>query len=137
LEAVQPVQFTRIEEWIERGENQHFVLKRLINADKLLNDSNLLKMRRVGEFFFGKNYDIYFEWTDEKLYCSELIWKIYKYGANIEICNLEKLSDFNLSNHLVKNELNKRYGKNFPLNETAIPPSALFNSEKLKEIIKN
>ena len=33
----------------------------------------------------NKDYDLYFEWSDDKIYCSELVWKIYKNGADIEL----------------------------------------------------
>ena len=77
-EAVQPVKLTPLKEWIERGESGHYVVKRLKNADKVLTESALQKMQKVGEQFSGKSYDIYFEWSDDKIYCSELVWKIYR-----------------------------------------------------------
>ncbi len=137
LEAVQPVKITKFEDWIERGENQHYVIKRLKNAKQILNKAILLKMRNIGESYLNKNYDIYFEWSDEKLYCSELIWKIYQLGATIEIGKLQKLSDFNLSNKLVTNKLRKRYGNKIPLNETVISPASIFNSSNLETVFEN
>ena len=35
-EAVQPVKFTPLDDWIKRGENGHYVAKRLKNADSIL-----------------------------------------------------------------------------------------------------
>ena len=35
-EAIQPVQLTPLDLWIKRGENKHFVLKRLKNSVKIL-----------------------------------------------------------------------------------------------------
>ena len=101
-EAVQPVKLTPLMEWINRGENGHFVIKRLKNADEVLTNSTLIKMKEIGEQFKGKPYDIYFEWSDNKIYCSELVWKIYKQATGIEIGELEKLSDFDLTNSIVK-----------------------------------
>lgn len=46
-------------------------------------------MKQIGEKFKGKPYDIYFEWSDDKIYCSELVWKIYKHALDIEIGQLE------------------------------------------------
>lgn len=68
-------------------------------------------MKLIGERFLGKDYDIYFEWSDNRIYWSELVWKIYKEATNIEIGQLENLSDFNLSNKLVKKKLKERYGE--------------------------
>ncbi len=136
-EAVQPVKMTPLNEWINRGENGHFVIKRLINSDQILTQKTLTKMKQVGEKFKGKNYDLYFEWTDDKIYCSELVWKIYKEGANIEIGDLEELSDFDLSNKIVQEKMKERYGNNVPMDEKVISPAEMFNSDKLKIVLKN
>lgn len=130
-EAVQPVKLTPLKDWINRGENGHYVIKRLKNADQVLTSSVLTKMKKVGEQFNGKPYDIYFEWSDEKIYCSELVWKIYKQATDIEIGQLEQLSDFDLTNEIVQTKMKERYGDNIPLDEKVISPATMFNSDKL------
>ena len=136
-EAIQPVKLTALNEWINRGLNGKYVVKRLIDAEKILTPDILLRMKDIGNKYINKDYDLFFEWSDKKMYCSELVWKIYKKGANIEIGELQNLEDFNLSNKDVKKILNKRYGDNIPLKETVISPVAIFNSEKLRTIAKN
>ncbi len=130
-EAVQPVKLTPLKEWVNRGENGHYVVKRLKNADQVLTNRTLTKMKQIGEQFKGKPYDIYFEWSDDKIYCSELVWKIYKQAAHIQIGQLEKLSDFDLTNEIVQTKMKERYGDNIPMNEKVISPVAMFNSDKL------
>lgn len=78
FEAIQPVKLTELEKWIARGKDGKFVIKRLKNSDTILTTDNLQKMKTIGNLFLGKDYDIVFEWNDNKIYCSELIWKIYK-----------------------------------------------------------
>jgi uncharacterized protein YycO len=128
---VQPVKLTKLNEWIRRGENSHYVVKRLKDSDKHLTNENLKKMKDFGEKFKGKNYDIYFEWSDDKIYCSELVWKIYKEVLDIEIGDLQKLKDFDLTNDIVKNKMKERYGDKIPLDEKVISPSTMFDSDKL------
>ena len=130
-EAVQPVKLTPLQQWIRRGKNGHYVIKRLANADKVLTKTTLSKMKQIGERFKGKSYDIYFEWSDDKIYCSELVWKIYKEATGIEIGQLEKLSDFDLSHKVVKAKMKERYGNSIPMNEKVISPAAMFTSDKL------
>jgi len=137
LEAVQPVKQTALDKWIERGKGGHFVIKRLKNADQVLTTEALKKMKQVGDGFNGKNYDIYFDWSDDKIYCSELIWKIYQRATGIEIGKLETLRDFDLSNDAVKQKMKERYGKDIPLDETVISPASIFNSDLLTTIISN
>lgn len=137
FEAVQPVKTTPLDKWIAHGEDGHYVIKRLKNADKVLTSETLEKMKVEGERFLGKNYDLTFEWSDDKIYCSELIWKIYKRAAGIEIGKLEKLRDFDLSNEIVKQKLIERYGDNIPQDEIVISPVAIFDSEFLIMIKEN
>lgn len=131
LEAVQPVKFTPLQEWIKRGENSHFVIKRLKNADEILTDEAIHKMKNVGNKLLGKNYDLYFEWSNDKIYCSELVWKIYKEALNIEVGKLEKLSSFDLENEIVKSKMKERYGNKIPVNENVISPATIFDSDEL------
>ncbi len=133
-EAVQPVKITASEEWISHGENNSYVVKRLKNTS-LLTPATIEKMKKYGNQFKNKDYDLYFEWSDAKIYCSELVWKIYRNGADIELCKLESLKSFNLTNPKVKEILAERYGNKIPLEEKVVAPSQIVNSELLETII--
>lgn len=137
FEAVQPVKRTPLAQWIARGEKGEYVVKRLKNAEQTLTPEVLQKMKEIGKGFYGKNYDLAFEWTDEKIYCSELIWKIYKRSAGIEIGNLEKLGDFDLSSEQVKRKIKERYGNKIPMEELVISPASIFESELLTTVKTN
>jgi uncharacterized protein YycO len=137
FEAVQPVKVTSLDKWVARGKDEKFVIKRLKNVDQILTPTALRKMKLEGEKFNGKNYDLAFEWSDEKIYCSELIWKIYQRATGIEIGRLQKLSDFDLTNEAVKKKMKERYGDNIPLNENVISPAAIFDSELLLVVKSN
>ena len=130
-EAVQPVKMTPLADWIRHGQNGHYVVKRLKNADEILTSAVLSDMEDIANGYLGKNYDIYFEWSDEKIYCSELVWKIYKEATGIEIGNLKTLKDFDLSSNSVQSIMEERYGNDIPLDEDVISPAGMFNSEKL------
>ncbi len=97
----------------------------------------LQKMKKEGDKFNDKNYDLTFEWSDEKIYCSELIWKIYQRATGIEIGKLEKLSDFDLSNEAVKKKMKERYGDKIPMDEIVISPAEIFDSELLITVKSN
>jgi uncharacterized protein YycO len=137
FEAVQPVKRTPLDKWIARGQDGKYVIKRLKNADQFLTPEALRKMKQVGNQFNGKNYDLTFEWSDDKMYCSELIWKIYQRATGIEIGKLEKLSDFDLTNEAVKQKVKERYGDKIPTNEIVISPAAIFDSELLTIVKSN
>jgi len=137
FEAVQPVKLTPFDEWIQHGKGNKYVVKRLLNADQVLNTAVLQKMKDYSQQFDGKEYDAYFEWSDNKIYCSELVWKIYKNAAGIELSKLRELKDFNLSDVRVQKILKERYGNHIPLNEKVVAPSDLADSKLLKTIIDN
>lgn len=130
-EAVQPVRLTPLKKWIDQGEKGHFVIKRLKNADEILTSAVKNKMKTEGEKYRGKDYDLYFEWSDDRIYCSELVWKIYKNAAGIEIGELQRLDEFNLNNKAVMQKMKERFGDNIPENEIVISPSSMFESENL------
>jgi hypothetical protein len=137
FEAIQPVQLTKADKWIKRGKNGHFIVKRLKNSEIRLTNDVLKKMKAIGQEFEGKNYDLYFEWSDERVYCSELVWKIYKRALNIEIGKLQQIKDFDLSNPIVQSKMKERYGNNIPLNESVISPSQMYKSDELIEVYSN
>src|SRR5690554_1535414 len=136
-EAVQPVKLTPLNDWINRGENGHYVVKRIKKSESLLNPETLTKMKQIGEKYSGKDYYLYFEWSDSRIYCSELVWKIYKEAVGLEIGKLEKLSDFNLTDKAVKQKLAERYGDNIPDDELVISPASMFNSDQLITVFEN
>lgn len=136
-EAVQPVKMTLLEDWISHGKDNNYAVKRLKGADKILTNEVIQKMKSYGKLMNNKDYDLYFEWSDDKIYCSELVWKIYKNGANIELCKTKKLKDFNLDNPLVKSIMKERYGNKIPFNEAVVAPSQLFESEMVETIFNN
>ncbi len=137
FEAIQPVKRTPLDKWIARGQDGKYVIKRLKNADQVLTPATIKKMKQIGDKFNGKNYDLTFEWSDDKIYCSELIWKVYQRGTGLEIGKLEKLSDFDLANEAVKKKMKERYGDKIPTGEIVISPAAIFDSELLTTVKSN
>lgn len=129
-EAVQPVTKTPLANWT----NGHYVAKRLKNADKVLTADVLQRMKVEAKKFYGKDYDIYFDWDDDQLYCSELVYKIYERGADVKVGELKKLKDYDLSNTLVKEQLKQRYGNDIPYDEAMISPGAIYESSLLEEV---
>ncbi len=134
-EGVGPVKFTPIQDWIEQGEGSHYVARRLKHTDKILTSEVLLKMEEAAKSFKGKAYDWTFEWSDDKIYCSELVWKIYQRSTGLEIGRLQKLKEFDFSNPDVQAQLKEKYGAQVPWNETVISPERMFESDLLTTVV--
>lgn len=132
-EAVQPVKITDLSEWIRRGEDGHYVVKRLKNPITLAPE-DIRKLKATAGKYLNRDYDSYFGWTNDKIYCSELVWKVYQEGLGIRLGEPQQLQDFDLSSSEVKRELKERYGDNIPLTEKVISPARIFDSEKLVEV---
>jgi len=137
FEAVQPVKMTPLDKWIARGKDGKYVIKRLKDSDKILTSLVLDKMLKIGDQFKGKKYDLTFEWSDDKIYCSELIWKIYKRATGLEIGKLQTLKDFDLSDKNVQKIMKERYGNKIPMDEVVISPVSIFDCELLMTIKTN
>ncbi|MEO5642509.1 MAG: YiiX family permuted papain-like enzyme [Bacteroidia bacterium] len=136
-EAVQPVIKTPVNKWIARGENRIYVVKRLKNADSLLTENALYKMRKSVNGNLGKDYDVYFGWSDERIYCSELVWKAYHDGTGLEVGELKKLGEYDLTQPAVKKIMKERYGNKIPLEEPMISPGNIYASELLITVRSN
>src|SRR6267142_1165466 len=133
FEAIARVQFTPFVEWIHRGEEGRYVVKRLRDPELLGDPARLSALKRSALAFAGRPYDPYFEWSDDRIYCSELVWKAYDRGIGVQLGSLARLSTFDLSNLLVKTKLAERYGDKVPLDERVISPAAVFASPLLQE----
>lgn len=137
FEAARSVQYTPLKEWVARGEGGHYVVKRLRIADATLTPDAVTRLRQTATKYQGKPYDLTFEWSDARIYCSELVWKVFENGLGLRIGRLQKLSDFDLSDPMVKALLRERYGKAVPLEETVISPGEMFLHDGLMVVAEH
>jgi len=134
FEAIATVRYTPLDAWIARGKDGHVVVKRLKNAHATLTTDALVRLRRSAGRYEGRPYDLTFEWSDHRIYCSELVWKMYRDALGIEIGALQKLGEFKLDDPLVKAKMEERYRGRPPLDEAVIAPGAMFDSPLLETV---
>jgi len=135
LEAVQPVQIITLDSYLKRnGPESNHCFKRLIDSLSMKKDS-FEKATKWAKKHVGKSYDGRFQWSDNKLYCSELVWKVYAQCADIELCKVKIVKDYNLDHTKVKQMVKERFGlvSGLNLNEKIVAPSDIFDSELLVE----
>jgi uncharacterized protein YycO len=132
LEAGSRVKYTRLENWINRGVNNYYLVKRLKGI--MMEEKEVAKLKKIAKKYLGKQYDSFFNWSDEKLYCSELVWKIYKKGLNIELGTPKKMKEFDLKHPHVRDKLFETYGQKVPLEEIMISPGQIFKSKNLFKV---
>jgi cell wall-associated NlpC family hydrolase len=131
FEAISTVRYTPLASWIARGDGGRYVVKRL---KATLTPAQAGKLRAAAEKHVNKPYDLYFEWSDARIYCSELVWKAYHDALGMELGVRQKLREFDLTDPAVKSKMRERYGTRVPLDEPVISPAAQFESTLLETV---
>jgi hypothetical protein len=134
LEASATVRYTPLGDWIKRGIGGHYVLKRLMEPDKTLSKKVVKDFHDEAAKYEGKPYDFTFEWSDDKMYCSELVWKLYQRVTGLEIGKMQTMRDFDLTDTLVSEKMRERFGDHVPLDTPVISPQAMFESPLLMTV---
>jgi hypothetical protein len=137
IEAVQPVRVTPLANFIARNPESFYAM-RLKNSGPKITPEIIRKAETYCNAQLGKDYDSRFQWSDEKIYCSELVWKAYKEAAGVELCKPRPFSTYNLQHPAVQRIIKQRYGsmKSLPMTELCVAPSDLAQSTLLEEAPK-
>ncbi len=89
-EASSTVKYTPIETWIKRGKGGKFTIKRL--KDRVLSKNEIKSLKKVAKKYHAKRYDPIFNWSDEKIYCSELVRKLFVDALDVPLGELVPMS---------------------------------------------
>ena len=130
-EASATVRFTPLAQWAAHGDGGTYSIRRLKQG---LTAAQAQKLRAAAGKYVGRPYDLYFEWSDDRIYCSELVWKIYRDALGVEIGARQQLREFDLTDPVVKAKLHERYGDRVPLKEPVISPGAMYDSQLLETV---
>lgn len=132
-EAVQPVRIVPLEEWIAQGVDGRYLAMRPVTV-QVLSDLTLAEMLDEARAYLGRDYDITFSWTDDRMYCSEFVWKVYDRAADIQLSELRELGSFDLTHPIVQAKLQERYGDDVPIDAPVVAPSDLMESPLLTKV---
>lgn len=135
LEAVEPVGVTPLKNFMARSTPGTFAAKRL--KAPVAQDA-YQSARAWGEKQIGLRYDHQFRWSDERMYCSELVWKIYE-KAGVRLCEPNLFRKYALDKPSVKQAIIEKYGslEKLPADEKVVAPSDLAESPLLVEVPKS
>jgi uncharacterized protein YycO len=136
FEAAGTVRYTPLNRWVARGAGSRVIAKRLRDAATLLDLQGLRRLRQEAGKYAGRPYDPTFEWSDQRMYCSELVWKIYPRALGIRIGELQKIGELRLDDPAVRIKLEERYGDRVPLEEPVVSPAAMFDSTALVTVME-
>jgi hypothetical protein len=125
LEAVEPVRWTRLEDWIDRGDG--LAVRRLREP---LTSTQLRALEREGARYLGRRYDARFEWSDRRMYCSELVWKVFERALGVRLSEPQRWRDLNLPPR-ARALARRRLGRLPPPSARIVTPVALADSPLL------
>jgi len=129
IEAVGPVQETPIQEWINRGDGSKFTVIRLKPEYRHAIPGAIKEAKK----YLGLPYDWKFDWGDDEIYCSELVYKAFARGAHLKVCPLKKVGDYHL-NQQIREKLKDR---GISENQTVVSPQDIFDSNKFQLVYSN
>ena len=131
FEAVHTVSWTPLNDWIKRGIEGRYVLMRLKQP---LDEKGERSLREAASDFVGKGYDLFFNWSDETIYCSELAWKVYDRALGLSLIPLKTFRDYELDHEEVQRIVKERFKIDIPWDEYAATPADLMESDLLQTI---
>lgn len=123
LEAVQPVRWTPLEAWLARGAGEHIVV---VRASEPLSVDEVRRIRGKAESYLGRSYDLLFQWSDDRIYCSELVYKAYA-AADRAIGDLVPLRSFDLDAAPVRALIERRAAEGLNREERVVAPSSMLD----------
>ena len=138
-EAARTVTLTPLPDFIARSRGGEYEVKRLKAWAAAPEKKALARLKKWLTGEQGKKYDIYFEWSDEALYCSEYVWKAYNYALRGRplLAPPQKFSEMKLGGPRAQELFTKRYaaaGKKLAPEEPIVTPVALYNSPLLQPV---
>jgi hypothetical protein len=125
LETLKTLVLTPLDKFIARGKDGKYWLKR----------SNKENIKIKYGSYLGKPYDLAFKFDNDKFYCSELIYDIYKNQLSIELCGPKKVSDYLILGTGKIPQIEKAMKKRgIAKDQYAVAPVDVFESVYLKDV---
>ena len=129
VEAVSPVRKTSLYWWIARGRGWgKFAVYRLKEEHR----EHIPRFIEELEPFMGRPYDMKYRMDDERIYCSELVYKAWKNATGEELGELKKLGEMNWEPY--EKTIRKYEGGPPPLERLIITPRHLSEARQLEKV---
>ena len=130
LEAIGPVRETPLAKWIKQARDKHYDVFRLERE----HTGNIPAFIKAARKYMGRPYDIRYRMDDEKIYCSELIFKGYRDATGESLGKLVKFGDLKWVRHT---PVILAIEGSIPLNRTMITPRHLSEAKQLEKVFSS
>jgi hypothetical protein len=124
IEAVGPVTETPLKDWVRRGRDHRFAAYRLPTSMQ----PSIPRILEVARQYLGRPYDIHYDFDDERIYCSELIYKAVRSATGKELGTIARLGELNWQPH---EAFIRSIENSVPLDRRMITPRALSEAPEL------
>lgn len=131
IEAIGPVKETTLSWWIAQGRGSAYVAFRL--RDPLA--KKIPAIIAAAEKYAGRPYDIHYDMDDEKIYCSELLYKAVRDATGTKLGKIRKLGELKWQPY----EKVIRHIENggLPLDREMITPRDFSEAPELREVFRS
>lgn len=131
LEAVQPVKWTPLASWEARSRGGNVVV---VRHSPPLSNAQARSLRAEAETYLGRPYDVLFQWSDEQIYCSELVYKAYKNALGMEAGTLVPLRSQELDHPAVQALIARRGAQHLDVDELIVTPVSLLSTPSFQVV---
>lgn len=128
IEAVEPVRETPLADWIGRGREGRYLVFRLKEPHR----EKIPAFLAAARHYLGRPYDIRYRMDDEKIYCSELVYKAFRDAGGGELGRLQKLGDLNWRPH--ETFIRQLEGGDVPRDREMITPRGVSEAPQLEKV---
>lgn len=140
FEAIATTRLTKLEDFIKRGKNKDFTIYRYaewLNANSEYQRGLTVQQKqsltsRIRNYR-GSKYDLAFKWSDDKMYCSELVWKMYN-DIGISLTETRKIRSFNIWIPKIRKVMEARWGGEVNMDEPVVAPKDITRSRRLQVV---
>jgi hypothetical protein len=131
IEAIGPVKETPLSWWITQGRGSAYVVYRL-------NDPLAKKIPAIiaaAEKYEGRPYDIHYDMDDEKIYCSELLYKAVRDASGKKLGKIRRLGELNWRPY--EQVIRSIENGNLPLDREMITPRDFSEAPELQQVFRS
>ncbi len=104
VEAIKKVSRTPLASWISRGRGGQYSVFRY----RGLNSKQENRIVNAAKSYIGRKYDPFFTFTNEQIYCSELVWLAFR-NVGLEVGRKQRIRELRIDNASVERLVQDRW----------------------------
>ena len=140
FESISTTRMTPLSEFIDRGKDDKYTILRYDeDGDGVADGLTSAQKKSLWQSrspYLGKRYDLAFKWSDDKMYCSESTWKIFR-DIGIRLTETRRIRSFNIWIPKIRKVMESRWGGPVNMDEPVVAPKDVVKSDALVVVYDN